>query len=92
MVDVETPIIKELGNALRDLGKGDVSLEGVPYGSDMRHFVHEGGMPAVLFGPGDVRRAHGVDESVAVEDLEVVAKTLALTALRFCGYGNERVI
>jgi acetylornithine deacetylase len=38
-----------------------------------------------MFGPGDVRRAHKPDEWVAVADLEAVARTLALTVLRFCG-------
>lgn len=90
MVDVEDPIIKELGQSFRDLGMGEANLEGVPYGSDMRHFVHVGSMPAVLFGPGDIRNAHAVDESVGVRDLETVARTLALTALRFCGHGDER--
>jgi acetylornithine deacetylase len=39
-----------------------------------------------MFGPGNVRKAHQPDEYVPVEDLRVVVQTLALTALRFCGY------
>lgn len=35
---------------------------------------------------GNVRKAHQPDEYVPVSDLEVVVRTLALTALRFCGY------
>jgi hypothetical protein len=42
-----------------------------------------------LFGLGDIRDARAVDESVAVNELEITAKTLALTALRFCGYKDE---
>lgn len=89
-VEVEDPIVEELGASFRDLDRGDIRLEGVPYGSDMRHLVRVGRIPTVLFGPGDIRRAHAADESVAVDDLETVAKTLALTALRFCGHGYER--
>jgi acetylornithine deacetylase len=55
----------------------------------MRLLVREGKTPAVLFGPGDVRKAHTADESVAIRDLESAAKALALTALRFCGYEDE---
>jgi acetylornithine deacetylase len=55
------------------------------YGADMRLLVHAGGIPTVLFGPGDVRRAHRPDEYVDVADLRAVTRTLALTALRFCG-------
>ena len=39
-----------------------------------------------MFGPGDVRVSHRPDEYVPIEDLQAVARTLALTALRFCGY------
>jgi acetylornithine deacetylase len=40
----------------------------------------------VMFGPGDVRSAHRPDEYVPVADLLAVTRTLALTALRFCGH------
>ena len=61
-------------------------MKGVTFGSDMRLLVGEGSTPTVLFGPGDIRQAHATDESVSMGDLEITAKTLALTALRFCGY------
>jgi acetylornithine deacetylase/succinyl-diaminopimelate desuccinylase-like protein len=38
----------------------------------------------VCFGPGRIEEAHTVDEHVPVHDLVDVAKTLAVTALRFC--------
>src|SRR5690349_2359963 len=34
-------------------------LLGVPYGADMRLFIDVGKTPCVMFGPGDVRLAHG---------------------------------
>lgn len=60
-------------------------VEGMTYGADMRLLVNEGNIPTVLFGPGDVRRAHRPDESVPIADLLVVAQVVALMALRFCG-------
>jgi acetylornithine deacetylase len=61
-------------------------IQGMTYGADMRLLVNEGGIPTVLFGPGDVRKAHQPDEYVPIDDLIVAVRTLALTALRFCGY------
>jgi acetylornithine deacetylase len=61
-------------------------LEGMTYASDMRHLVNTGSTPTVLFGPGDVRNAHAPDEHVGVNELVAAARTLALTALRFCGH------
>ena len=60
-------------------------LEGVTYGSDMRLLVNVGRMPAVLFGPGDVRDCHMPDESVAVDEVRLAARALIVTAMRFCG-------
>ena len=61
-------------------------MEGVTYGSDMRLLVNVGATPAVLFGPGDVRRAHRPDEFVPVDELTATVRTLALVALRWCGH------
>jgi acetylornithine deacetylase len=88
-IDSEGPVVKELQGALRDLGIEEPRLEGVPFGSDMRLLVNEGDTQTVLFGPGDIRQAHAANESVAVEELELTAKTLALMALRFCGLEDE---
>lgn len=83
--DVSHPIVELLTNAHQTLGKQPV-LEGMPYGADMRLLVHQGGMPTVMFGPGDVRLAHKPNEYVPVDDLVHVACTIALTTLRFVDY------
>ncbi len=85
-IPVDDPIIAEIQGALKSIGTGEACLRGVTFGSDMRLLVQEASIPTVLFGPGDIRMAHAADESVPVDDLEKTAKTLALTALRFCGY------
>ena len=56
---------------------------GVPYGSDLRLLVNEGGTPGVLFGPGDIRLAHGEDESISIVELMNGARAVALTVMRF---------
>jgi acetylornithine deacetylase len=50
---------------------------GVPYGADMRLFVGVGETPCVMYGPGDVRLAHGADESVPLDEVETCARVLA---------------
>jgi acetylornithine deacetylase/succinyl-diaminopimelate desuccinylase-like protein len=44
-----------------------------------------GGIPTVACGPGDIARAHAIDEFVPVDDLVATAQCLALTVCRFCG-------
>ncbi len=50
---------------------------GVPYGADMRLFIDVGDTPCVIFGPGDVRLAHGANESVPLAEVEACARVLA---------------
>ena len=67
-------------------------VQGMTYGADMRLLVNEGQIPTVLFGPGDVRNAHKPNEFVPVQELVTAVRTLALTALRFCGYDEEQPV
>lgn len=83
-IPVDAPIVETLSSAFETATGVTSRLEGMTYGSDMRIMVNEGGIPAVLFGPGDVRVSHRPDEFVPVDDLLAVTRTLALTALRFC--------
>lgn len=82
---VEAPIVDTLSTALRDLTGNAPGLEAVPFGADAGLFAHVAAMPVVLFGAGDIRRAHRPDEYVDVEELVLMSRTLAVTALRYCG-------
>jgi acetylornithine deacetylase len=53
------------------------ALIGEPYGADMRLLVNEGHTPTVIFGPGDVRRAHSADERVPLAEVVDCARVLA---------------
>jgi acetylornithine deacetylase len=80
------PIVTTVSQAFTAVTEMPAHIQGMTYGADMRLLVNEGGIPTVLFGPGDVRKAHQPDEYVPIDDLIVAVRTLALTALRFCGY------
>jgi acetylornithine deacetylase len=81
----DAPIVDTVRGAIRDVTGQNARVEGMTYGADMRLLVNEGKVPTVLFGPGDVRRAHRPDEFVPIADLLAVARVIALTAVRFCG-------
>ncbi len=80
-------IVTVLGECHRLIASSDAPVRGVPYGSDLRHLVNRGGIASVLYGPGDVRLAHGPNEQVPVAELIRVAHTLAILIVRFCGTG-----
>ncbi|MGK7310681.1 MAG: ArgE/DapE family deacylase [Candidatus Longimicrobiales bacterium M2_2A_002] len=83
--DPDARIVGTVRDAFAAITGGPPPVRGMPYGADLRLLVNQGGVPTVLFGPGDVRRAHAPDEYVEVRELETAAKVVALTALRFCG-------
>ena len=66
-----------LADAARRVTGRRPSSIGVPYGADMRLFVNEGQTPCVMYGPGDVRRAHAADEYVPLEEVVTCARVLA---------------
>jgi acetylornithine deacetylase len=84
-IPADHPLVETVGGTFAEAVGAPARVEGVTYGSDMRLLANEGNTPAVLFGPGDVRRSHKPDEFVPLDDLVAVTRTLALTAVRFCG-------
>lgn len=85
-IAVDHPIATSVAGAFASTTGAAATLEGMTYGADMRLLVNTGQTPTVMFGPGDVRVAHRPDEFVPLADLATVTRTLALAALRFCGY------
>ncbi|MFZ5917929.1 MAG: ArgE/DapE family deacylase [Chloroflexota bacterium] len=83
-IPTDHPLVQTVTTALAEISGEPGRVEGMTYGADMRLLVNEGGTPTVLFGPGDVRRAHRPDEFVSIDDLITATQTLALTAFRFC--------
>ena len=63
-------------------GSGPV-VRGAPYGSDLRLYVGAG-IPTLHYGPGDVRLAHGPDESVPLDQVVTTARVLTVGVLRSC--------
>ena len=85
VTDPADPIVTAVVDAATAVTGEAPPIEGVTYGADMRLLVNVGGIPTVLFGPGDVRVAHMPDEYVPIEELRTAAEALIVAALRFCG-------
>jgi succinyl-diaminopimelate desuccinylase len=55
-------------------------LKGMPFGSDGSTFV-EAGVPAIVFGPGNINQAHSDDEWVDIAEVAQAAEILAALAI-----------
>jgi acetylornithine deacetylase len=84
-VPVDHGLVTSLTDAARAVTGRVPRLLGEPYGADMQMFVNVGGIPCVIFGPGDVRVAHSADEWVPLDEVEACAAVLATWVSRQIG-------
>ncbi len=85
----DDPIVTAVAEAYRSVTGEPARLGGMRFGADMRLLVNQGGIPTVLFGPGDVREAHRPDESIEVAELLTATRILVVSVLRFCGVADD---
>jgi acetylornithine deacetylase/succinyl-diaminopimelate desuccinylase family protein len=77
------PLVAALSGAFRAVA-GEPRLGGFEAVSDVA-WMAEAGVPAVLYGPGNIAQAHTSAEYVSVEELVEVATVLALAVCDWCG-------
>lgn len=86
---MDHPIIRVLAETHQQMLAEALKYEGVTWGADLRLFTNHARIPTVLYGPGDVRLAHAVDEYVEVGEVLKAAKVIALTMIKWCGGSRE---
>ena len=79
----EHPLVQTFASAATEV-MGGVRISSFPAGCDARHFALHG-IPAVIFGPGDLRNAHNVDEHVSMEEYLLCLETVAHSVSDWCG-------
>lgn len=72
--ELSGPLVKEFGAAI-DAVVGKHEVQVVPFGTDAST-IAKGGIPAIVFGPGDIAQAHTKDEWIDLSQLEPAAEIL----------------
>jgi acetylornithine deacetylase len=85
-IPAEHPLVGTMTAAWSDVSDSAAQVQGMTYGADMRLLINEGLTPTLMFGPGDIRRAHRPNEYVPVDELIACTETLAVGILRHCGH------
>jgi acetylornithine deacetylase len=88
-IEPDAPICEAVKEAHERVTGEAPPVEGVPYGADMRLFIHFGGMPCVMYGAGDVNVAHAPDEHISITELLIAATTIACLLLDWCGVDED---
>lgn len=84
-VAIDAPIVHALGAALRHQGEA-VRYEGMSAWTDAA-LLNAAGIPAILFGPGDIALAHSAEEWVVVDEIERATNVLTRLAQTWCAQG-----
>jgi acetylornithine deacetylase len=88
-VPADAEICQAIARAHEAVNGSAPSIEGVTYGADMRLFILFGGIPCVMYGPGDVAVAHQADEHLAIAELLAAAQTFAVLIAEWCGLAES---
>ncbi len=83
-IEAEAPPVVDLMDAIRDASGHEPRIGGRGGITDAGWFARAG-IPAVVFGPGDVNYAHRVDERVHLDDVVNHCRATTLFLLRHCG-------
>jgi acetylornithine deacetylase len=82
-VAVDAPIVRALGDAISGRGEA-VRVEGMTAWTDAA-LLNAAGIPAICFGPGDIRLAHAAEEYVLIDEIERATEIMSRLATHWCG-------
>ncbi|MFN8575002.1 MAG: ArgE/DapE family deacylase [Gemmatimonadaceae bacterium] len=84
-VATDAPIVMALGAALRSESER-VAVQGMTAWTDAA-LLNAAGIPAILFGPGDIAQAHAAEEWVETDQIERATRVLTRLASTWCSEG-----
>lgn len=87
-LDPGHPLPVALAAAAREAGLPGRIL-GWNVSCDARLYAHLGGMPTVVFGPGDVVNAHSAHEQISLEEMRQAALALGEFVMEWCGVNED---
>ena len=83
-IDPNHPVVTTLHSAVQECGR-ESDVYGWNVSCDAALYAKMANIPTVVFGPSDIREAHGRDEKIKFDDIIDAAKALALAVPRWCG-------
>jgi acetylornithine deacetylase len=84
VIDPSHPIVKAASKAHETANGAGARVRGFAAVDDAT-FLVAAGVPAITYGPGDIRIAHAPDEHVEIDELMAAVRTYALLAIDWCG-------
>ncbi|MFP4081512.1 MAG: M20 family metallopeptidase [Candidatus Aminicenantes bacterium] len=82
-IEANHPVVQAAGKALAEFGKPTEPLTVFPAWTDASLISREGGIPSIIWGPGELDYAHSPEESIKLKDVVLAAELYAAAALHF---------
>lgn len=84
-IDGGHPFVRTVALSYEEMTGRPPETTGLPFTTDARFMRNQLGIPAVVFGPGDLEVAHAVDESVDIDALVTAVAVYAHLMATFTG-------
>jgi acetylornithine deacetylase len=89
LFDMEAPIVKLAMRSYAEVTGGELRHYPATGLTDGRFFQLYQGTPVACFGP-DAQEIHGIDESVGLDSMHDITRSIALTMAEWCGVEGIR--
>ncbi len=78
LISKEEPVVQATLESVKEVTGKEPDIRGKGACTDASHLFHLGGIPTVLFGPGDPFLSHKLDEHVPIKNLLLSTEALIL--------------
>jgi succinyl-diaminopimelate desuccinylase len=75
-IDPEDPLVHQIRKSVQRVTGRDPGFYGETASTDARNFINDFGIPAVIWGPGELDGSHVADEWIAADQVSLTAEAL----------------
>ena len=84
-ISTDSPMVKLLESVHQEVNGKKPIVRGCEYGSDARLLNNYGKISTILYGPGCIQQAHGINEYISLEEYYKAIEVFAKTIVQWCG-------
>lgn len=88
-LSLDHPILKTVTEQFKKVTGTEPIIEASPWGTDGGYLSTVGGIPVLVFGPGETKLAHDANEYIEIDKIIAAAEIIALSIIEWCGIAED---
>ena len=88
-LSLDHPILKTVTKQYKKVTGTEPIIEASPWGTDGGYLSTVGGIPVLVFGPGETKLAHDANEYIEIDKIIAAAEIIALSIIEWCGIAED---